>query len=209
MDMHPFFQVLDPYLIWCYRITGHAGADFVLGTLALAGMALIIGEFTISLAFLAVKDRIDRTTAEIVRYQNLSVDALAAGNQEAYRAANKLANDAFGKSFFLQIALSAAFLWPIFFALAWMNYRFSGLEFPIPGTEYSLGFMGVFILIYAAAYPGFKRIKNKLPYFRRIKAILDTYRGQTREMKSFADLHSPAMNAPMGRETGRKNAETP
>ena len=188
MEMPPFFLFLDPYLIRLYRITGYAWVDFFLGTLALAFVVLIIGEFTISLAFLASRKRIERVTDEAVKYQNLSMEALAAGDKEAYRAANKLANDAYGRSFFMQLALSAAFLWPICFALVWMGYRFSGLEFPLPFTGLSMGYMGVFILLYVAAYQAFKRVKYKLPYFRRIKVLLDGYRRGGRPVKSLMDF---------------------
>jgi hypothetical protein len=175
MEMHPVFLFLDPYLIRLYRLTGYAPADFVIGTLVLASIALLIGEFTISLAFLAVRKRIDETTGKAARYQDLSLEALAAGDKPAYKAANKLANDAFGHSFFMQIALSAAFLWPIFFALAWMAYRFGDLELPIPLTQLSLGYIGMFILLYIPVYILFKRVKHKLPYFRGIKKLLDVY----------------------------------
>ena len=188
MQMPLFYQFLDPYLIWFYRITGSALTDFFIGTFVLALITLIIGEFTISLTFLAVKRYVDRTTDEVIKYQNLSVDALAAGDKQVYSAANKLANDAFGKSFFMQIALSAAFLWPICFALAWMQYRFLEVEFPLPVTDYSLNYIGVFIIIYAATYLLFKRVKYNLPFFRRIKIILDSYNSRFQDMKSFADL---------------------
>lgn len=174
MQMSPLFMALDPYLIWFYRITGHAPVDFLLGTLVLACQAMLIGECCISLAFLAVRKHIDRATAEADRYQLLSLEALAEGDKETYRAANKVANDAFGKSFFMQIALSAAFLWPIFFILAWMQYRFDGLEFPLLGG-YSLGYIGVFILLYIPAYLLFRKVKHRLPHFRRLKVILDSY----------------------------------
>ena len=188
MEMHPVFLFLDPYLIWLYRLTGQALADFLIGTLALAFMALIIGEITISLAFLVVKKRIDQTTAEAAKYQRLSMEALVEGDKLAYKAGNKLANDAFGKSFFMQIALSAAFLWPAFFALAWMSHRFADVEFPLPYGHHSLGYIGVFILLFVVAYFLFKGIKYKLPHFRRIKQILDGYPNRPGEANSFADL---------------------
>ncbi len=188
MEMHPVFLFLDPYLIWLYRITGHALADFFLGTFVLAVMALIIGEVTISLAFLAVRRRIDQTTAEAARYQNLALEALVEGDKLTYKAANRLANDAFGKSFFMQIALSAAFLWPAFFALAWMSCRFSGIEFPLPFSRHSFGFIGVFILLFAAAYLLFRKVKYRLPYFRRIKEILDSYNSRTYGLKALGYL---------------------
>jgi hypothetical protein len=192
MEMPKFLMVLDPYLIWCYRITGQAWIDFFIGTFILALLAVIIGEFTISLAYLAARKRIDKVTDETIRYQNLSIDALTSGDKEAYRAANRLANDAFGHSFFMQIALSAAFLWPICFALAWMSYRFSELEFPVPYLHFSFGYIAVFLFLFVTAYFVFKPVKYRIPYFRRIKEMLKASTLKARELKSFGDLLSPA-----------------
>jgi hypothetical protein len=191
MHLPPIFLWVDPYLIRLYRLTGYAPADFIIGTFALALMAVIIGECTISLAYLLARKRIERVADEAVKYQDLSIDALTAGNKEAYRAANQLANDAFGHSFFLQIALSAAFLWPICIALAWMSYRFADLEFPVPYLHFSLGYIGVFLFLFVVAYFVFKPVKYRIPYFRRIKARLDASARTAKEMKSFADLLAP------------------
>lgn len=204
MEMHPVFLFLDPYLIWFYRITGHARIDFILGTFTLALMAVIIGELNIALAYLVARRRIERVTDEAVRYQNLSFDALTAGDKGAYRAANRLANDAFGHSFFMQIALSAAFLWPAGFVLAWMSQRFWDLEFPLPFIPYSLGYIGVFLLLFVAAYFVFKPVKYKIPYFRRIKAILNASSLNARKLNSFGGLLSPAgAGKPAGKEGGK------
>ncbi|MDO9532744.1 MAG: hypothetical protein Q7O12_11535 [Deltaproteobacteria bacterium] len=164
--MQPLIQMFDPCLIWFYRLTGHAGVDFVIGTFVLACISLLIGEVTLSLAFWLTRKRFGVKTAEAEKYQNLSMDALKAGNKEAYEAANKLAKDAFGHTFFQQVALSSAFLWPIFFALAWMQHRFLEVEFPIPGTDWSMGFIGVFIIIYVATYVLFRQVKRRISVFR-------------------------------------------
>ena len=145
--------------------------DFIIGTFVLASISLLIGEATVSLAFRFTRRHIGKKTAEAEEYQNLSMDALKAGNKEAYEAANKLAKDAFGHTFFQQVALSSAFLWPVFFALAWMQYRFLNLEFPIPFTAHSLGYIGVFILLYIPAYVIFKKTKRLVQYFRREKPL--------------------------------------
>ena len=166
MEMPPFYQVLDPCLIWFYRLTGHAAVDFVIGTLVLAGLCLVIGEVTVSLAFLFSRKHLGKKTAEAEKYQNLSMEALKAGNKEAYQAANKLAKDAFGHTFFQQVALSSGFLWPVFFALAWMQYRFLDVEFPIPGTPWALGYIGAFIIIYVATYFLLKQVKRRLACLR-------------------------------------------
>ncbi len=191
MYMHPFFLWVDPYLIRLYRLTGCAPADFIIGTFALALMAVTIGECTISFAYLLARKRIEGVTAEAVKYQNLSIEALTAGDKEAYRAANRLANDAFGHSFFMQTALSAAFLWPICFALAWMSYRFADLEFPVPHLHFSLGYIAVFLFLFMAAYLVFKPLKYRIPHFRRIQALLEASSHAAQEMKSFADLLAP------------------
>lgn len=162
MEMHLFYKMLDPYLIWFYRLTGNALLDFVIGTLVLACIALLIGEVTVYLTLQVLRRRIDEKAEEATKYQNLSMDALKAGNKEAYQAANKLANEAFGHSFFQQFTLSAAFLWPVLFALAWMQQRFLEVEFFIPATNFSVGFIGVFIILYVAAYVLVKQVKNRL-----------------------------------------------
>ncbi len=170
MKLTAYWQLLDPYLIRGYRITGYAQVDFFLGTLILAGLAVLLGHLTSRLAHLALRKRIGQDTATAARYQELSIQALQAGDQQAYKAANRLANEAFGKSFFLQAGMSAGFLWPIFLALAWMQERFQGIEIPLVVVPYSLGFAGIFIILYILAYFLFKRVKYRLRCLRRIKA---------------------------------------
>ena len=168
MEMHPVFLYLDPYLIWFYRLSGSAELNFLLGTLALAVLSLLVGKFTSFLAARIVRRHYEKVTGEAKRYQELSIEALKAGDRPAYEGANKLANEAFGKSFYSQVALSATFVWPIFFVLAWMQHRFLEVGFPIPGTNWSLGFIGVFIPIYIAAY----LIMKRLPRLHRFKGRL-------------------------------------
>ena len=175
MEMHPLYLFLDPYLIWGYRLTGQAEVNFCLGTLVVALLALLVGEFTSFLASLLVRRRFQEVAGEAKKYQDLSMEALEAGARPAYEAANKVANEAFNKSFFMQVTLSATFFWPIFFLLGWMQYRFLELEFPIPYTGLSLGYIGVFILLYIPVYILFKKIKRELSSFRGIKEITDNF----------------------------------
>jgi hypothetical protein len=161
MEMHPLFLFLDPYLIWFYRLTGRGEVDFILGTLAVALITLLVGEFTSWLASLAVRRRFGEVTAEANKYHQLSLEALKAGDRPAYEATNTLANEVFSKSFFMQITLSATFFWPVFFALAWMQYRFLNVEFPLPFYGLSLGYIGIFILLYIPAVVIGKRLKRK------------------------------------------------
>jgi len=178
MEMHPAYLYLDSYLIWFYRLSGSAEVNFLLGTLALAVLSLLVGELTSFLASFLVRRRYQEVADEAKKYQNLSMEALQAGDRPAYEGANKLANEAFGKSFYSQVALSATFVWPIFFALGWMQHRFFELEFAIPFTGLSLGFIGIFILLYIPVYVIFKKTKGKLPSIRRLTAILTRYNPQ-------------------------------
>lgn len=188
MEMNAVYGFFDPFLIWFFRITGYAFVDFLIGTYVLAFIAIVVGEFTISIIYLVNRGTIDKITDEVVRYQNLSVDAIEAGNKTAYLATNKLANDAFGRTFFTQIAMSAGFLWPIPFALGWMQPRFSDVEFRIIFTDWTVGYAFAFFPLCVLAYLSFKRIKYRIPYFKRIKARLDADASRHKHMRSFADL---------------------
>ncbi len=134
MEMHPLWMLVDPYIMWLYRLTGHAFADFLFGTFILAWIALLVGEFTISAVFLVAGNGSTQARTKRGVIKIYLRKRFPPANKEAYQAANKLANDAFGKSFFMQIALSAAFLWPIFFA-AWLDaIRFFDVEFQLVFT---------------------------------------------------------------------------
>jgi hypothetical protein len=127
------------------------------------------------------------------------MEALKSGDRPAYEAANKLANEAFGKSFYSQVALSATFVWPIFFALGWMQYRFLEVTFPLPFISFSLGYIGVFLLLYIAAYFAFKPVKRRMPYHRRIREVKDASVRSARDRKSFGE---PLLPAAVGKPTG-------
>ncbi len=187
MEMPPLFQWIDPYLIWCYRITGHALADFLLGTSVVAVLALLVGEFTSFLASFLVRRRYREVAGEAKQYQDLSMEALKAGDRPAYEAANQVANEAFNKSFFMQIALSATFFWPVCLSLGWMQYRFLEVEFPLPFVGFSMGYIGVFILLYVPVYILYKKTKRWLSHFRRTKG-LDSYTPQVETPKTFGEL---------------------
>ncbi|MBM4289130.1 MAG: hypothetical protein FJ135_13495 [Deltaproteobacteria bacterium] len=148
MDMPPLFLWLDPYLIWFFRLTDHAGLNFFLGTAAMAGLALIMGKLSSALIVAGSRRHTQELTDKAKKYQDLSIQALEVGDRQAYEAANKMANEAFGKSFFLGVAQSAGFFWPIGLVLAWMQYRFFGIAFPVPGLDWSVNFIGVFIPLY-------------------------------------------------------------
>jgi hypothetical protein len=169
MDMPPLFLWLDPYLIWFFRLTDHTMVNFILGTAAMATLALLMGKIGAALVRTGGHRYANRLTDEAKKYQDLSIQALQAGERPVYEAANTLANEAFSKSFFLGVAQSGAFFWPVGFILAWMQYRFLAIEFlPIPGTNLAIGFIGVFILMYLMITLIMNKLKRRIPFLRRL-----------------------------------------
>jgi hypothetical protein len=194
MEMNPYL-FLDPYLIWFFRLTGQAGWNFLLGTLMVALLALLVGEFTSFLASFLVRRHFTQVAGEAKKYQDLSMEALKAGDRPAYEAANKLANDAFSKYFFMQLALSATFFWPIFFFLGWMQYRFLELEFPIPSA--SLGYIGYSFCFISVMFCSEDQRSS------RISGVAMPFRDNySRAERGEAWLHTPSANAAEeGRQT--------
>jgi hypothetical protein len=97
-------------------------------------------------------------------YHEQSMKAKQAGDETAYKGINKLANEAYGKSFFLLMAMGMAALWPAFFAVAWLEKRFGSIGFTMPewagGTE--LSFTAPFILIYILLRVAWAKVKKRI-----------------------------------------------
>jgi len=168
-------EIFDPILITLYRLTGHPLMDYYLGTFLLALLTVLVGEFTISLVFKVNKAHLDRLNAKVEKMSHLSEKALRLGDEGSYKAINKEGNDAFGHLFFNKFGLSAASLWPIFFALAWMQERFAEIGLPLPWIGWEINYFFFFLMCYILARILFGRIKRKLPYFRGMHQTLLTY----------------------------------
>jgi hypothetical protein len=166
---------LDPVLIHLYLFTGYPLVDYFMGTLLLAFLAVLIGELTISLVFRVNRKHIETLNEKVDRMNHLSQEALRQGDEKSYRAVNKVGNETFGHLFFNKFGLSAAALWPIFFALAWMQGRFAFIYLPLPLLGWELNYLALFLLCYIMARILFSRLKPMLPYFRNVHQILLTY----------------------------------
>ncbi|MEE4353430.1 MAG: hypothetical protein V2J25_11235 [Desulfatiglans sp.] len=171
---------IDKILIFFYRITSYTFVDYCIGTFVLAFICVFIGEATISLALKFNKRYLDQLNFDMKEKQRLSMGAYKAGDLVGYKALNKEATDAWGKKFFTMVAYSAGILWPIPFALGWMQSRFQGVEFPIlfPLSCIfgdSVGYTYTFIPLYILCRIIFKYLRPRLPYFRGIQKGLDAY----------------------------------
>jgi hypothetical protein len=170
---------IDPCLIFFFRLTGVALLDFFIGVFVLAMGCVVIGEVTLSLALRYNRDHIDGLQKEILHRESLSIQAYQMSDRPGYSALNKAANDAWGKHFFTMAAYSAGMLWPVPFAMAWMNTRFQAVTFPLPlplswifGETIQYPF--IFILVYILCRILFKYSRPWLPYFGQVQRMLDS-----------------------------------
>lgn len=165
----------DPYLLALYRISGVPSLDGLLGTFLVALLVVVIGEFTISIVFRINRRHLDRLNEELKKYSDLSQEALRIGDEASYKALNKQANDAYGHVFFNKFGLSAAALWPAFFALDWMQPHFAETGVAVPGFSSGVNYVVVFLLCYILARIVFGRLKRHLPYFKGQYRMLQSY----------------------------------
>jgi len=143
---------IDQILITPYRWPENPMAGWWLGTSVIALWSALLGRITMALVMHVNLRHVREGLAETTLRHTQSMNALKAGDKESYKAINKLANEAYGKTFFLQIAMAAASLWPIPLALGWLQLRFSEVRFPlpleIPFLGGSVGYAFVFIPLY-------------------------------------------------------------
>jgi hypothetical protein len=182
--MDSFFDTFalqaDSFLIAFYRITGYSLLDYFLGTMFLGFLCVVIGELSVSLAIRFNKRYLDSMSQEIAEKERLSMAAYRDGDKDGYKALNKQATDVWGKHFFTMVAYSAGILWPIPFALGWMQTRFADVEFALAfplslAFGKSVGYIFTFIPIYILCRILFKYLRPYLPYFKGIQKLLNSY----------------------------------
>jgi len=171
-------RVFDPILIGFFRITGHALIDFFTGVFCLCMVCVALGELTISAAIRLNRSHLQALKHEVSRKEALSMQAYAEGDRVSYRALNKAANDAWGRYFFTMTAYSAGILWPVPFALGWMQTRFYNVNFDLAFPlsflfGKSVGYAFSFIPVYILCRILFKYMRPYLPYFKGIQQTLD------------------------------------
>jgi hypothetical protein len=163
---------LDPILIVMFRLSPAPWVGYALGLVSLGLVATIIGELCLGFVYVLNRQHYGNISREMTTNHNLAVRALAYKDKTSYVACNGLANDAFGKNFFSHIALFASSLWPVPFAIGWLDYRFHQIDMSMP----VIGVVGpafVFIPTYILIRIGFARIRHCLPLFRKIKKMID------------------------------------
>jgi hypothetical protein len=163
--IHGLLLQIDGVLIAPYRWVPDPVAGWFIGTLVLAAWAVLLGELSLALAYRGNRVRVTELLERTRYYHEQSLKARGAGAQRSYRGINRLANEAYGKSFFLLLAMGMGSLWPVFLAMAWMEQRFADLSFRLPdwigGLE--VGFVVPFLGLYVLARVAFSRLKSLAP----------------------------------------------
>jgi len=187
---------LDAFLIAPFRWPADAHAGIWLGSAFLSLYCLLLGEITAVVLYLLHHQIHDADTNEMLHFHKVSMDALHAGNKEAYLAANTMAREHFGKSFFAGAALGLSSLWPIPFALAWMSLRFEGIIlYELPWEGYGAGYVFVLLIVYICFRLCFGKVKKFLPLFARAERL----RQQAREARESTARLAQSVGADPGR----------
>ncbi|MGD9823799.1 hypothetical protein [Desulfobacter sp.] len=167
-----FYCAIDSYIIFFYRVTGISMVDYMVGTFCLSFIAVLLGEVTISLAIRVNTPYLAGLSHCMKEKEALSIKAYETGDMAGYKALNKEATDAWGRKFFAMLAHSAAILWPVPFALGWMQTRFAGIDFPVAFpfslVTDSVGYTFSFFPIYVLARIVFGKLRPHLPYFASV-----------------------------------------
>ncbi|MEJ5358670.1 MAG: hypothetical protein WHT06_08345 [Desulfobacterales bacterium] len=157
---------LDLWLAPLFGLTASMPANGAIGTFLLAGIVVLLGELTLRIVARVNRDHLARLEAELKNYQELTREAERRGDAASYKALNRQANSAFGHVFFNKFGLSAAALWPCFFALDWLQARFDPGGVPLPGKPEGVNYVLVFLAAYILARILAGRLRRAAP--RRI-----------------------------------------
>lgn len=187
------FEKVDPFLIRLFHLAENPVTGFLIGSFLLAMVCVVVGEVTLSLAIRWNRQHIETLKQEIRHNETLSIQAYEMGDQTSYQALNKAANDAWGRHFFSMAAYSAGVLWPVPFALGWMQIHFVPFSFAVVFplslvVGDTVGFAFIFIPIYILSRILFKYLHPWLPYFKTVHHMLHDGRRATAPI-------SPSKNA--------------
>ncbi|NDV26363.1 hypothetical protein [Desulfovibrio sp. JC010] len=201
------YPVIDNLLIAPYRIGLPSLAAFWLGTAIMALWCTLAGEISMSLIYIWNREYYTDLNRKMTRMNNISIEAIRHKKKETFKSANKWANEYFGKVFFSHAALFAVSLWPVPFAMGWLQSRFAGIDIhTVPYIEFGLGYSFVFILSYIIVRYGFSKVRSYIPVLKKIDDMRAEDAIKAGEMTSWDELTQEpelkdAPDAPAGLES--------
>lgn len=220
MDMQSIFFALDPYFIAPYRWLANPLAAMWIGTAILGIWCILAGEISSIFIYRVNRAYYAQLNAKMVRMHNLSIEAIKQKDKANFKATNRWANEYFGKVFFAQAAFFAVSLWPVPFALGWMQTRFTGVDIvTLPmisldldkisltsfstdvfsSTSLSLGYAFVLLTSYIALRYGLYKTRKYIPVLRTIEAMREEDAEMVNQIKSWEELNASA--APLQQAT--------
>jgi hypothetical protein len=153
-------ELFDTILISLYRLTGNPLWDYFIGTFLLALLSVLVGQATAFMVLSANRNHLENLDGRFATLNRLTASAMEMGDKQSYKSLNKEANDAYGQVFFNRFGLSAASLWPVFFALAWMQEHFAQILIPIPFHNFNANYFVIFLGSYIMARIFFSRARR-------------------------------------------------
>ncbi|WP_066858400.1 hypothetical protein [Halodesulfovibrio spirochaetisodalis] len=222
MDMQNIFFILDPVFIAPYRWLLNPVAAMWTGSAVLALWCLLAGEISSIFIYRVNRAYYAKLNEKMVRMHNLSIEAIKQKDKANFKATNRWANEYFGKVFFAQAAFFAVSLWPVPFALGWMQTRFTGIDivsFPVPSLDFgklsltnfstefissttlSLGYAFVLLTSYIILRYTLYKTRKYIPVLRNIEAMREEDSELIHQIKSWEELNtSPHDPAPQTKE---------
>lgn len=161
--------ILDPVLILPFRVPGPPLLGYFLGLFALSLWCMPLGDAAGMLVTWLNRGVYGQYAKDMVHHHNLSIRAAQSGDKANFRAVNKQAHEAFGKYFFSQAAVFTATLWPVPFALAWLDLRFRETSLPLPLVDFQADYVFFFIPLYILARLLYPRLMARIPGYRRFR----------------------------------------
>lgn len=187
--MTAIYHFLDLVLIAPYRVGLPSGVAFWLGTAILSLWCVVLGEASMAIGYLINRSYYLDLNKKMVTMNNLSIEAIRRKQKTAYKAANTWANEYFGRAFFAQAALFAVSLWPLPFALAWMQIRFDGIDIvTIPFMHYGLEYPFAFLSSYIFVRFCFSKSKTFLPGMKKLEMLKEQDASLAGTMLSWNDF---------------------
>ncbi|UZP66101.1 hypothetical protein N1030_10745 [Desulfovibrio mangrovi] len=193
MDLTSLYLAADAILIAPYRWFASATAGMWAGTSILSIWAIIAGELALTLIYLTNRSYYASLNTKMVKMHNLSIEAIQCKDKESFKATNKWANEYFGKMFFSHAALFAVSIWPLPFALGWMQTRFEGITIhTVPYFETPLGYQFVMLTCYILLRLAFSKVRAHVPLLRRVDRMRKEDSNSAGKMRSWAELGASA-----------------
>ena len=222
MDMNSIYLALDPVFIAPYRWISDPAIAFWIGSLMLSLWCIFAGELSSIFIYRVNRVYYSKLNEKMVHMHNLSIEAIKLKDKANFKATNKRANEYFGKVFFAQAAFFAVSLWPVPFALGWMQSRFTGIDIvsvPMLSLDFSklslteittgffssttltLGYAFVLLSCYIALRYLLYKTRKYIPILCRIEELRERDAELVDTIKSWDELRQINAGSSAGKQT--------